>query len=191
MEHLLQEVTPFINQYGLWVVFIGMMTEGTTMIIVTGILCYLGMLSFKEAVPVAIAGAVAGDQLWYFAGKYYAASLIEKFPSLKKRMEKIKPSIHTKGQWFAFSGRFIYSGAILFPMTLGTYRYPHNKFTLYDTLGVTLWSIGGISLGYLLGTGAEQYFGKMEKLWHLLLLLAMVSLFIWLTKRYMKTKKES
>ena len=59
---MLEELTSLVSQYGLWIVFFGMMTEGTIMIIVSGILCYLGILSLKEIIPVAILGAFIGDQ---------------------------------------------------------------------------------------------------------------------------------
>lgn len=42
MNHLLQEITPWVLDYGFWIVFFGMIFEGTTMVVITGILCYLG-----------------------------------------------------------------------------------------------------------------------------------------------------
>jgi membrane protein DedA with SNARE-associated domain len=170
MQHMLHELIPFISQYGLWVVFFGVIVEGTTMILVTGILCYLGMLDFKEALPVAIFGAVLGDQFWYYMGKHYAPILLKKFPKLKEKIDKLKPAIEKKGEWFSGSGRFVYSGAVLFPVALGTYGYPHSRFTFFDAMGVTLWATGGILFGYLLGSGAEQFIGKIESIWHFALL---------------------
>jgi len=179
MDHLLQEITPLVSHYGLWIVFFGMIVEGTMMIIVTGILCYLGMLSLKEAIPVAMLGAMAGDQLWYLLGKYYASRVLERFPSLKGKVQKLSNTVKNKGDWLAFGARFVYSGAIIFPLALGMYGYPHRRFTLLDIMGVTLWSIVGVSLGYLFGTGAEQLFGEIEKVEHLLFLVLVVVVAVW------------
>jgi len=189
MEHLLSEITPLVSAYGLWIVFFGMMVEGTSMIIATGILCYLGMFSFPSAFFVAILGAVVGDQLWYFLGQRYALRLLNYFPSLKPRVEKLEESVHHKGALLAFSGRFIYSGAILFPMTLGIYKYDHRTFSIFDTLGVMVWSFLGISLGYVLGTSAELIFGKLEKVWHFVLILAFIIFIAWVIKKYLLMKK--
>ncbi|WP_297486217.1 DedA family protein [Sulfurimonas sp.] len=189
MEHFLSELTPLVNVYGLWIVFFGMMVEGTTMIIATGILCYLGMLSFGSAFLVAILGAIAGDQLWYFLGKRYAIKLLDYFPSFKPRVEKLENSVQNKGALLSFSGRFIYSGAILFPMTLGIYKYDHRTFSIFDTLGIMLWSFLGISLGYVLGTSAELIFGKLEKVWHFVLILAFIIFIAWVIKKYLLIKK--
>ena len=189
MEHLLSKITPLVSTYGLWIVFFGMMVEGTSMIIATGILCYLGMLSFPSAFIVAILGAIAGDQLWYFLGQRYALKLLDYFPSFKPRVEKLEESVQHKGALLAFSGRFIYSGAILFPMTLGIYKYDHRTFSIFDTLGVMVWSFLGISLGYVLGTSAELIFGKLEKVWHFVLILAFIIFIAWAIKKYLLIKK--
>ena len=180
MNQFLHEITPLVSHYGLWVVFFGMMIEGTMMIIVSGILCYLGLLSVKETIPVAILGAIAGDQLWYLLGRYYAGRVLDRFPTLKQKVEKLASAVQSKGDWLAFGARFIYSGAIVFPLTLGVYRYPHPRFTFFDAIGVTLWSIAGITIGYLLGTGAEQIFGEIKKVEHLLLLIVIVGVAVWL-----------
>ena len=191
MEHMLGTLSLLVGEYGLWVVFFGVMLEGTTMIIVTGILCYLGMLSFLTAVIVAILGAIIGDQFWYFVGKNYTARILDYFPSLKPKIEKLEPSVQNRGALLAFSGRFIYSGAILFPMTLGVYRYLHKQFTIFDTMGVTLWSFTGISIGYILGTSAELVFGKIEKVWHFVLILAFIIFIAWVIKKYLLIKKHT
>lgn len=186
---MLEEVTSLVSHYGLWIVFFGMMTEGTIMIIVSGVLCYLGMLSLKETIPVAILGALIGDQFWYFLGRYYGQHLLNRYPTLKHKIKKLEHSVKKRGVWLAFSGRFIYSGAILFPVTLGTYGYLHSKFTLFNSLGVIVWSVSGISIGYILGTGAEQLFGKIEKIEQFMGLVLIIVVFVWFMKPYFKKGK--
>lgn len=188
---MLEELTPLVSQYGLWIVFFGMMTEGSIMIILSGVLCYLGMLSLKETIPVAIFGAIIGDQFWYCIGRCYGQHILNRFPLLKQRIKKLEHSVKKRGIWLAFSGRFIYSGAILFPMTLGTYGYLHKKFTLFNILGIAVWSVLGISLGYILGTGAEQVFGKIEKIEHFMGLVFLIIFLVWFTKPYFKQERKS
>jgi len=48
MEHLLHESTPLVSEYGLIIIFLGMIVEGTAMILLTGLLCYMGIFSFTE-----------------------------------------------------------------------------------------------------------------------------------------------
>ncbi len=189
MQHLLTELTPLVKDYGMWVVFFGMLVEGTSIIIISGILCYLGMLPLVDTIIVAIIGAVIGDQFWYFVGNKYAKIILNKLPSFQPKVEKLEPTVKTKGYLLSFSGRFIYGVSILFPLTLGLYQYPYKKFTLFDTLGIMLWSLIGVTLGYVLGTGAEHYFGKIEKVWHFILIICIIFLVILMIKQYMKKKK--
>ncbi len=187
---MLEELTSLVSQYGLWIVFFGMMTEGTIMILVSGVLCYLGMLSLEETIPVAIFGALMGDQFWYFIGRYYGQNILKRFPLLKQRVKKLEHSVKKRGIWLAFSGRFIYSGAILFPVTLGIYGYLHKKFTLFNTLGIIVWSVSGISVGYILGTGAEHVFGKIEKIEQFIGLVFIIIFLVWVTKSYFKSREK-
>jgi membrane protein DedA with SNARE-associated domain len=188
MNHLLQELLPYVSQYGLFAVFVGMLVEGTTMILLGGVLCYLGMLHFAEVIPTAIAGAVLGDQLWYCVGRCYASSFLQKFSVLNEKIKKLAPAVTEKGKWLAFGGRFVYGGAILFPLTLGTYNFPYKKFALFNAIGITLWSMFGTALGYLLGSGAEQFMGKLEHIWHFGLYVFIGIVFLWLVKYYLKKR---
>ena len=188
---MLEELTSLVSHYGLWIVFFGMMTEGTIMILVSGVLCYLGMLSLKETIPVAILGALIGDQFWYSLGRCYGQKILNRYPTLKQKIQKLEHAVKKRGSWLAFSGRFIYSGAILFPITLGTYGYLYQKFTLFNTLGIILWSVSGITLGYILGTGAEQVFGKIPKIEHFIGLLFIIIVVVWLAKPYFHSKEKA
>ena len=190
MEHnsLLQAIIPFISSYGLWIVFFGMIVEGTIMIIISGILCYMGLLPIDSTLIVALLGAISGDHMWYFIGRKFSNTLFTKFPSLRKKSEKLTPSINKKGALLAFGSRFVYAGAILLPLTLGAYNFSHKKFTIFDTLGVMLWSILGLSLGYFLGTSAESLFGKISKIEHFASLVIIIVLFIWSIKYYFTNK---
>lgn len=188
-KDMLEELTPLVSEYGLWIVFFGMMTEGSIMILVSGVLCYLGMLSLEKTIPVAIFGAVVGDQFWYFVGRFCGLHILNRCTLFKERVQKLEHSVKKHANWLAFSGRFIYSGAILFPVTLGSYGYLHKKFTLFNTLGIIVWSISGISVGYILGTGAEQLFGKIEKIEHFVGLVIIIIFVVWFIKPYFKSSK--
>ena len=108
----------------------------------------------------------------------------------KQRIKKLEHSVKKRGIWLAFSGRFIYGGSILFPVTLGTYGYLHKKFTLFNTLGIIVWSVSGISLGYIFGTGEEHVFGKIEKIEHFIALVFIIIFLVWVTKPYFYSREK-
>jgi len=190
MNHVIGELTPFLSSYGLWVVFFGMMIEGTTMILATGVLCFLGLLDIRYAWFVAYAGALIGDQLWYLLGRDFLTLLFGKIPSLQQKIKHLEERVKQKGKLLSFSGRFIYGGAILFPLSLGFYRYPYRTFLLFDALGVFLWSGLGIVLGYALGTSAQTFMGEFEKIWHIVVVILLAVSLILFAKKYYCMKKQ-
>lgn len=191
MEHLLTEIKPLISDYGLLIIFFGVMVEGTTMILISGILCYLGLLTVTQTIPVAIIGAIIGDNLWYFLGQRYMTKIVKHFSSIASNIEKLSTTVHKRGNLLAFSGRFIYGAAILFPLTLSYYRYSYKKFILYDTVGVSLWTVLGIWLGYFLGTGIEKYIGEIKKVEDLFFIIIGIIITVFISKRVLKRNQSS
>jgi len=178
----MNEISPLLSQYGLWIVFIGMMVEGTTVILLSGVFCHMGILPLEQTIIVAIIGAVAGDQAWFYMGRNYAQKILSKLPSLHKQVTKITPSIHSKANWFAVSSRFVYGGAIAFPLVLGMHNYSKKKFAILDLLGVTLASMTGIGIGYFLSDSVERISGDISTIEHLALLIIIVIVTIKLYK---------
>lgn len=182
MENLLQELTPLVSQYGLLIVFLGMMIEGTSMILISGVLCYLGILSFDSTLMVAVSGAVLSDHIWFVLGRHYGQSILKKFPIFETRSKAVFSSINANADLIAATSRFIVGGSIIFPLILGLKHYSQKKFTLFDTLGDTVWAFLGLSLGYFLGTAVEKLFGKIEHFEHLLLIILLIIAMVWFYK---------
>jgi len=186
MEGLLQELTPLVSQYGLVIVFLGMFVEGTSMILISGVLCYLGILSFESTYLVAVFGAILSDHLWFRLGRNYGQSLLEKFPTFETRSKTIFTSIHANANLIASTFRLIVGGAIVFPLILGHKGYPQKKFTLFNILGDSIWALLGLGLGYFLGTAIESLFGKIERFEHLLLIIILIITMVWFYKQKLK-----
>ena len=183
MEHLLQQITPLVSEYGLIIIFIGMMVEGTAMILITGFLCYMGVFSLGEAWIIALLGAVAGDHVWFYLGRGYGKKVVERFSSLQAKFTQALSLINSKADLVALFARFIYGGAIIFPLTLGIKNYSKKRYLLLDAIGDSIWAIVGLGLGYYFGNGIEILFGKIEKIEHFLLVVIVIVGIVWLFKR--------
>ena len=181
----MNEISPLLSQYGLWIVFVGMMVEGTTVILLSGVFCHMGILPLEQTIVVSIVGAVIGDQAWFYMGHHYAQKILSKFPSLNKQVTKITPSIHSKANWFAIGSRFVYGGAVIFPLALGVHHYSRKKFTILDLLGVTFASMIGVSIGYFLSDSVAKISGDINSVEHLVLLLIIVTVVI----KFYKSKR--
>ena len=190
MEHLLQQITPLVSEYGLIIIFVGMMVEGTAMILVTGFLCYMGVFSLREAWIAAFLGAVAGDHVWFYLGRSYGRKIINKFSTLQTKFTQALSLINSKADLVALFARFIYAGGIIFPLTLGIQNYSKKRYLLFDFIGDSIWAIVGLGLGYYFGNGIELVFGKIDKLEHFLLLVIVIITIVWFFKGKMFYKNK-
>jgi membrane protein DedA with SNARE-associated domain len=107
-KSIIQEIMPFLQTYGLLIIFLGVLLEGEFRIIIAGILCQQGTLALGETIAVAIVSAFLSDQIWFQLGRHYGQSLLNRFPFLVKHQHKIQPWVKTKSDTIAFAGRFIY-----------------------------------------------------------------------------------
>ncbi len=171
-----------LSTYGLWIIFFGMIIEGTAVIILSGVLCHLNILPCEETLIVAILGAIVGDQMWFYIGRNYAHRVLSKFPLLKEKVNALRREVETKGKWLAMSSRFIYGGAIAIPIVLGIQHYSHKKFTLFDTIGVSLASMVGLTIGYLLSSSLKKVTNEITQIEHFMLLLVIIIAIISLYK---------
>jgi len=183
MEHLLN----LLSIYGLWIVFIGMIVEGTAVIILSGVLCHMGVLPCGPTLVVAILGAMVGDQMWYYIGHNYAKKFLLKFQNIKKQIKKLQEKVESKADILALTSRFIYSGAIAFPFILGMNNYSHKRFTILDAIGVSFASMIGLSIGYILSGSVKKVLGDINHFEHMLLLIFIIFVSI---KLYGSIKRE-
>ncbi len=174
LSSIIQEIMPFLQSYGLLIIFFGVLLEGEISIIIAGILCQQGTLALDETVIIAIIAAFLSDQIWFQLGHRYGQSLLNRFPFLIRYQHKIQPWIQNKSDYIALGGRFIYGTRIIGFVLLGLHHYSLKRFILIDSLTTTVWCLLGVALGYFLGTGADSIFGEIkyiEKLLFVILLL--------------------
>ena len=176
LSSIIHQLMPFLQTYGLLVIFLGVLLEGEITIIIAGILCQQGTLPLGETFIVAIIAAFLSDQIWFQLGRRYGQHLLKKFPFLLKHQNKIQPWIEDKSDYIALGGRFIYGTRIIGYVLLGIHDYPVKRFMLINTLVVTTWCLLGIALGYFLGTSADKLFGEIEYIEKFLLLIIILGI---------------
>ncbi|MCI0667721.1 MAG: DedA family protein, partial [Methylococcaceae bacterium] len=67
MEELLIE---WLKEYGYIILFLWSILEGETGLIMGGVLCHTGDMSYPVAVLVAGLGGFAGDQIYFYIGRF-------------------------------------------------------------------------------------------------------------------------
>jgi len=167
-ERLIEITKNWFNHYGLWIVFISAILEGTLILgqyYPGGLVIFLGVISAGNniwqvitVVSIVSLAFVFGYTIDYLIGKYGWYKLFIKF-GLQKPLE----TAQMKLQKHALSAiMFSYWEPNLASVTAtaaGILQLPLKKFTLYSVIGIVIWNSLWGTLVAALGTNALKIIG--------------------------------
>lgn len=164
-------IEPLIENYGLLAIFLGTAFEGETAAFLGGVISHRGLLTYWAASMAAAGGSFAGDQMWFFAGRYashwgFVRRLMEK-PALARATQLLEK--YPTGFIFAF--RFLVGLRTISPIVIGTTRIPTRKFVVLNIAAALVWGQLFTALGYVFGHGIQQMLGRLPLHHHLLIAL--------------------
>lgn len=146
---------------------IGSLIPGHTVVIFSGFIAKLGIWNISIVVPLVIISAMLGDYSGYYLGNKYGYDFLKKFgKTLFIKDEYINRAkeivnIHT-GKAIIF-GRFNPITRPLIPFIVGASKVHINRFWLYDFVGVFLWAVSSIFVGYIFGASYHIVAGYLGK----------------------------
>lgn len=158
----LENIQELAQQYGYWVIFIGIALENTgvplpgeTITIVGGFLAGSGELAYWWVLASAIGGAVLGDNFGYWIGKWGGWPLLLRLGSFfripEKRLNEVKDQFSQNAPRAVFFGRFVALLRIFAGPLAGIAEMPYPQFLLCNFGGAALWASIMVSLSYFLG----------------------------------------
>jgi membrane protein DedA with SNARE-associated domain len=132
----------------------------TLLLIVTGSLAAQDQLNFRNAIVIAAAGSVAGDQIGYSIGRWGGKLLIARLTGMLGSPEKLR-ELDTKAKRWGGAGVF-FSRWLVTPLgpwinlASGAAGYSWVRFTLWDVLGETLGAVLFIYLGRVFSDRVQE-----------------------------------
>ena len=128
---------------------IGLLVSGAILVVVATILIGADAATITQIMPLAFAGALAGDHVGYYAGRWLGPGFHKTKLAARYRvsLERAEVMISRHGTWAIFIGRFIPAIRSLIPPLLGISGFPLLRYSLYDTLACLLWAL---ALGLIL-----------------------------------------
>ena len=174
-----------IGRYGYLVVFFGVMLEsagvplpGETVLTPAGALVHKEVLDLGDALFFGILGAVIGDQIGYWVGRFGGRPFALRWGRYAfitpERLGRAEAFFERHGGKAVFLARFFSGLRVFGALVAGTSRMRWGKFTLYNVLGGTVWASAVVALGYFLWASVslvEHWVGRAS-----LLLLAALAL---------------
>jgi membrane protein DedA with SNARE-associated domain len=184
-----------IGRYGYLVVFFGVMLEsagvplpGETVLIAAGALVHRGVFNFGEALFFGILGAVVGNQIGYWVGRFGGRPFVLRWGRYlfvtPERLGHAEAFFARHGGSAVFLSRFVVGLRVFGALVAGTSRMSWGKFALYNVLGGTAWAAAAVSLGYFLWASislVEHWVGRVSIF--LLATLALALLLRWAYRR--------
>jgi membrane protein DedA with SNARE-associated domain len=167
------QITLLIEQYGLLIVFFGVMlgsagipVPGQIILLVSGVLAYQGYLDLGGALVCGILGAVVGAQIGFWVGSKRGRSVIERWGHYilvtPERMTRAEGLFSHYGGKTLVVVRFIPGLRVFGALIAGMSGIGPRSFLFYNVLGGVFWPIvitvligyfliGYFLIGYFLG----------------------------------------
>jgi membrane protein DedA with SNARE-associated domain len=152
-----------IQKYGYLALFIGTFLEGETILILAGFAVHRGYLDFDFVWLIAFFGAVLGDQVYFFIGRFRGQALIARYPKLERRVNRVLPYLEKYKNYVLIGFRFIYGFRTVTPFAIGISRIGARRFFLFNFVSGVVWALIFAAAGYLFGHAAEALFGQIEE----------------------------
>lgn len=152
----------FIEQYGLISIFIIVMLEyanfplpSEVVLTFVGIMVAKGNISFIGAIIVSVVAGVVGSITNYLIGLYFGKGIIKyllkKYPKTKKTARASMSWLKKYGKLSVMFTRIVPLARTFISIPAGISKMNIYVFILYSSIGISLWNIVLISLGYMLG----------------------------------------
>ncbi len=173
-------LSTLIETHGYWLLAIGCLLEGETILILAGFAAFRGHLDPLAVVLIATTAGFTGDQFYFWLGRRHGNAVLARWPKVAAQSERLQRLMDRYHAVVIIGVRFAYGLRIAGPVLIGMSSISRLKFALFNALGALLWAmlIGGI--GWVFGETAKAILGHIKHVegW-LLLGLAVASLLLW------------
>jgi membrane protein DedA with SNARE-associated domain len=137
--------------YGYIGVVIGTFFEGEVTVLLGGIFSKLEFLSLNKVILYACTGTFLGDCTFFFLGRLFGRTLIDRYQIMRSRTCFADKVIHRYGHLILFTMRFLAGFRTMVLLLLGCTHMNTVRFLVIDFLMAALWA-GLLSLlGYSFG----------------------------------------
>jgi len=177
-------IEELIGTYGLFVVFLGAVLEGETILVLAVLAAHRGYMTLPDVVVVAGAGALTGDQLAFHVGRWRGQALLATRPRLKARVARTQALVERHRSALLVLFRMVYGLRVAMPLFWGMSGLSPLRFLAFDLLGIGVWLFVMTVASWTLGAAAEALFADWARFeeW-LFASVAAAGVLVWLYRR--------
>ena len=189
-----------VENYGIYAVFLLCTIEGDITLLLAGVLAHtnaFGRFSFLQVLFFGTLGAVAGDSVGYFLGRYFQTT-VNRFSYYRSAAPRIETLQRKFGALSIFVSKYIYGIRAAWCIFYGTSGVPIWKFLLHDGISCFLWVLLTSGVGYIFGSAVMNLIGDFHQV-GIYLLIAVVVLVVgfylferlWIAKKVEQVSPET
>jgi membrane protein DedA with SNARE-associated domain len=150
-------VHELLSHFGYPAVFLGTVLEGETFILLGGFLSHRGYLRLGPVILLAAFGAFSGDVVYFFLGRRYGRSLLEKNQRSREMLPWLESWMHRYQVLWIFGMRYLYGIRWLAAALAGSSGMNLLRFAVLSLPACLLWA----SVVGLLGYAAGEMVGRL------------------------------
>jgi membrane protein YqaA with SNARE-associated domain len=131
-------LSTLIETHGYWLLAIGCLLEGETILILAGFAAHLGYLNPYGVVAIASMTGFAGDQFYFWLGRRHGNAVLARWPKVAEQSERLQRLMEHYHAAVIIGVRFAYGLRIAGPVLIGMSSISRLKFALFNALGALL-----------------------------------------------------
>ncbi|HKD65606.1 MAG TPA: DedA family protein [Candidatus Binataceae bacterium] len=199
MVGLVSTYLEHFTYFGLLIVLVlcglGLPVPEDAVLLTGGFLAHRGIVEYPVALMVSFVGVITGDCSLFFLGRRFGTGLLRYFglihPGSRKSIARMRRFMDRHGHRAVFYGRFLAGLRALVYLSAGSLGVPTSRFLMYDLLGAIISVPLVVSLGYVFGSEIERILHYLGGIQRALLIVAGLSVLIWLTRMMVLAKPEA
>lgn len=188
MDAWITWITDLIHTHSMWAIpivgiiafgeslaVVGLLIPATAILLLIGGLIGSGVLDPWSVLTATIIGAVLGDAVSYYLGRYFGPTIVHRWPlrSHRRSVARARLFFRRFGVVSVFLGRFFGPVRSTIPLVAGIVQMGHTKFQIANVASAAVWAPLMLAPGYLAARGAGEVGAFSESHW--------VSLFVAVT----------
>jgi membrane protein DedA with SNARE-associated domain len=167
----------WLKEYGYVVLFVWSILEGETGLIMAGVMSHTGDMQYFLSVFVAGLGGFAGDQLYFYIGRFNKGLIQRKLHKQRRKFAIAHLLLKKYGWPIIFMQRYLYGLRTVIPMSIGITKYSSKRFALINLLSAWVWAAITITPAYLFGQEILELVEIAKAHWYYALPLAAAMIF--------------
>lgn len=170
-----------LQRYGYLVLFVGTFLEGETVLVMAGFLAHRGYLELNWVIAAAFLGTYAGDQLFFYLGRFKGRQILERRPGWQAKSGRVLRLLEHHQVPTILGFRFLYGLRSVTPFVLGMSNVGRVRFLILNGIGGLVWAVAIAVAGYHLGNAAHAVLGHIKRYeTTIVAVIAVVGLVVWL-----------